>query len=101
MIYNSFMNIETIKQKTAPVFAQYHINRASVFGSVARGENTSHSDVDVLIEPRRPFGLTQVVALKRSLEEVLKKPVDLVEYAAIKPAFVGSILKDATVIYEQ
>jgi hypothetical protein len=101
MAYNLFMDIEILKQKTAPVFERYHINRASVFGSVARGQDTSRSDVDVLIEPQRPFGLVKLVGLKQDLEQVLKKPVDVVEYEGIKPAFAKNILNDSTIIYER
>ena len=101
MIYNCCMDIELIKQKTAPIFAQYHIHKASVFGSVARGQDTAQSDVDFLIEPIRPFGLIKLVGLKQDLEETLKKPVDVVEYGAIKPAFANNILNDSTIIYEQ
>jgi len=95
------MSIETIKKDLTPVFKQYGVTRASIFGSVARGEDTPESDIDVLVDLRRPFSLTRFVALKRGLEAALKKPVDVVEYDAIKPAFARHILNDAKVIYEQ
>lgn len=95
------MTVETVKEKAAPVFKQYGVTKASVFGSVARGEAGDGSDVDVLVTLRRPFGLVQFVALKRGLEAVLNKSVDVVEYDAIKPAFADNILKDAAIIYEQ
>jgi predicted nucleotidyltransferase len=95
------MNIETVKEKTAPIFKQYGVIRAAVFGSVARGTSGAGSDVDFLVNLHRPFGLIQFVALKRGLESVLKKSVDMVEYDAIKPALADNILKDATIIYEQ
>ena len=95
------MNIEEVKLKITPILGRYGIKRAAVFGSVARGEARSDSDVDVLVEVRRPFSLVQFVSMKRNLEEVLSKPVDVVEYGSIKPAYEENILKDATVIYEQ
>ncbi len=95
------MSVETVKNKSASVFRQYGVLKASVFGSVARGEDNSESDVDVLVELRRPFGLPRFVALKRHLELALNRPVDVVEYDGVKSAFVESILKDAKVIYEQ
>ncbi len=94
------MTIREIAQKVTPLLKEHRVIRASIFGSVARGEDTSGSDVDMLIEVSRPHSLVQFVALKRGLETSLNKPVDLVEYGAIKPAFADDILKDATVIYE-
>lgn len=95
------MDIELLKDKTSRIFEQHGIIRASVFGSVARGEDKEGSDVDLLIEPKRPYGLVQAVSLKRGLEAVLNKPVDVVEYGTIKPSIEKNILKDQTVIYEQ
>ena len=95
------MGIENIKKKTFPVFKQYGVLKASVFGSAARGEEKEGSDVDVLVELKRPYGLAQFVALKRSLEQALSKTVDVVEYGAVKPAFSKNIFKDEKVIYEQ
>jgi len=42
-----------------------------------------------------------LVGLKQDLEQVLKKPVDVVEYEGIKPAFAKNILNDSTIIYER
>lgn len=93
------MGIEQVKFKAIPVLQRHRVKRAAVFGSVARGEERPDSDVDLLVEVSRPFGLAQLVALKRGLEAALCKPVDVVEYDAIKPAFAKSILKDAQIIY--
>lgn len=95
------MSIETVRAKTIPIFKQYGVTKAAVFGSVARGEETAKSDIDVLVDLRRPFGLARFVALKRDLETALDRPVDVVEYGGVKPAFADNILRDAKVIYEQ
>ena len=95
------MNIETVKEKTFPIFKHYGVIRAAVFGSVARGTAVAGSDVDFVVNLHRPFGLVQFVALKRGLESVLNNSVDIVEYDAIKPSLANNILKDATIIYEQ
>jgi len=93
--------VQKIQVQIAPILKEAGVLKSSIFGSWARGEARPDSDVDILIEARRPFGLIQLAALKRELEAALKKSVDVVEYAAIKPSFEKNILKDAAVIYEQ
>ncbi len=67
------MPIEEIKQKISSILKEQGVSRASVFGSVARGEATAASDVDILVELKRPYGLVKFIRLKNSLEDALKK----------------------------
>jgi predicted nucleotidyltransferase len=41
-----------------------------VFGPLARGDNTSSSDLDLLIERKPGYSLLDVVAIKRDLEDL-------------------------------
>jgi predicted nucleotidyltransferase len=66
--------LRTFKQTHA---AQYGITRIGIFGSVARGEQTENSDVDVCIEAP-PMGLMSLSGLCLELEELLGVPVDVV-----------------------
>ena len=56
-------SIQIIKEKIIPILQQYGITKAAIFGSLAKGEATTISDVDILVEtckglkhdrPRRP-----------------------------------------------
>ncbi len=86
--------IKQIQQKITPLLKSAGVVRAAVFGSVARGENTPESDVDILVEVRRPYGLFKFIGIKHQLEDVLGKKVDLVEYESIKPGIKENIMKD-------
>jgi predicted nucleotidyltransferase len=66
-----------------------------VFGSMARGEARPDSDVDILVEFARPTGLFAFVRLKRDLEAVLGRPVDLVTREALKPQLLEAVLKES------
>jgi uncharacterized protein len=79
------MNILTINQKIAPILHAYGVTYAAVFGSHARGEETNESDLDLLITLRRPIGVFALARLKRELEEVIGRPVDLVTTNALSP----------------
>jgi len=43
-------NIQKIKMTASPFFKSHGVKRAAVFGSVARGEATRESDIDLLVE---------------------------------------------------
>lgn len=55
----------------------YHIRRIGIFGSVARGEQTENSDIDICFEGEAPT-LFILARIKYELEAFLGRPVDLV-----------------------
>ena len=69
--------------------------RLRVFGSVARGEATPESDLDLLadFEPRRD--LLDVAGLKLDLEALLGCKVDVVEEASLSPYLRQRVLDEA------
>lgn len=60
---------------------QYGVTVLGLFGSLARGEDTGFSDVDVVVQMREP-NLFRLVHVKETLESALQKPVDIVQYRA-------------------
>ena len=58
--------------------AKYGVTRLGIFGSVARGETTDASDVDIVVH--MPPDLFLMVHMKEELEQLLHTPVDLVRY---------------------
>ena len=71
----------------------------SVFGSVARGEDTSASDIDLLVKFAKRKSLLDIVKLERELSAGLGKKVDLLTEAAISPYMRDRILSELKVIY--
>lgn len=74
---------------------RHGVKSLAVFGSVARGEATENSDLDVLVEFSRPVGLFEVIRLKKFLEDLTENQVDLVTQDALHPAMRESILSEA------
>ncbi len=70
-----------------------------VFGSVARGEATEKSDIDLLVKFSERKGLLALVRLERILSETLGRKVDLLTEAAISPYIRENILNDLQVLY--
>jgi len=65
------------------VASQYKARSISVFGSVARGEDTATSDIDFLVEFEPGSSLFDLRHLKDALEELLGRAVDVVSAGAL------------------
>ena len=74
---------------------RFHVRSLSLFGSVARGEATSESDIDLLVEFDVPVGLLEFVRLRRHLEVALGARVDLATPAALRDEMRSRILAEA------
>lgn len=75
------------RNELAAVCRRYRVRRLDVFGSAARGTDFGRaSDADFLVEfaPDAEPGLAGFLDMKDELEDVLGRPVDLVERTAIE-----------------
>ncbi len=90
---------QTIQSVSVPLFQKYGVKRAALFGSVARGDETNDSDIDILVELPKQASLYDFINLQIDLEEKLGKKVDLVEFETIKPRLKPYILRDNISIY--
>ena len=77
------------------LLVEHGVSALYVFGSVANGRATAHSDIDLLVEFSRPVGLVEFVGLQQRLTAALGHPVDLVTPAALKPQLRSRILREA------
>jgi len=67
----------------------------SIFGSVARDEASSASDVDVLVEFDRPVGFFHLYEVQERLESFLGCKVDIVTPGGLRPELKQDILTEA------
>jgi uncharacterized protein len=87
-----------IREKILNALKQNDVKRASLFGSVVRGELTDESDIDILIEFKGRKSLLDLVGLKLELEEMLKRKVDILTYNSLHPLLKDRILREQEVI---
>jgi hypothetical protein len=66
-----------------------------VFGSVARGEDTAVSDVDLLVDLDDGVGLVALSALERELSHLLGTHVDIVPSEMLKRGVRDEVLAEA------
>jgi predicted nucleotidyltransferase len=80
----------------------HNVRFALLFGSSARGTDTSNSDIDVLVALRDP-NLDRVLDLKAKLTQILDKQVDLVvlDDAKQEPSFLAQTLAEGRVLVDR
>ena len=96
---HGLLTINQIKEKCLPVFKEYKITYAYLFGSYAKGKAKEKSDVDILVS-------AEVKGLKfygfvEKIKNVLQKKVDVLDVNQLKDNMdlLNEILKDGIKIY--
>ena len=77
------------------VASMHGARNVRVFGSRARGEGAEGSDLDILVELESGRTLLDLVRLKRALEELTQRDVDVVTDKGISPYLRDQILGQA------
>ena len=92
------MNVEEIRRtlhEHLPAFAEkYSINSLGLFGSYLRNEQTSKSDLDILVSFTDIPSLFTFIELENHLTDLLGIKVDLVMRDALKPRIGERILRE-------
>ena len=82
-------------------FMEQPVRRAYVFGSLARGEATDQSDVDVLVELDQDATLFDQARMSWQLEDLLQHKVDVVTEGGLSPLIRPFIHRDRVLVYEK
>lgn len=98
---NAQIDVGTVKTVLFPVFKQYDIKSAVLFGSVAKGTATENSDVDILVDSRLK-GLC-FIGLMEDVRKAINRDVDLIDVSHIEKSspIENEIKKSGIVIYEK
>jgi hypothetical protein len=93
---------EVIKRIQAVLERHRYVVRAELFGSLARGDDTPGSDVDLLVvyDENRPKGF-RAFSIYGDLEDSLGRPVDIVQEKLLHGFIKDNIREDREVIYER
>jgi len=77
---------------------EYHLLALGYFGSYARGEEREDSDVDIVFDTDAP-NLFRTVAMKCELEEMLGRPVDVLQLRGLtNPRLRARVEKEAVYV---
>ncbi|MBI4118768.1 MAG: nucleotidyltransferase family protein [Parcubacteria group bacterium] len=92
-------DIEMLKKDMVPVLERNNVDFAALFGSYARGEAKSDSDVDLLVRFGKPKSLFDIAGLQIEIEDTISKEVDIVTEDALSPYIKDNVIRDSVVIY--
>ena len=84
--------ISDVKNRITPILKSFGVQKAALFGSVVRGDDTSESDIDILVSMPKKSSLFDLSGLRLDLVEALGTDVDVITYDSIKPRLKESIL---------
>ncbi len=105
----SFLSLSAIRERLAPIFDRYQIEKAIVFGSYARGDITRRSDVDlILIQETDKRFLDRYEGIFYDINQALGScGADVLIYtpeelqAISHRRFISRALREGKVIYER
>lgn len=86
--------VTSISEQIEPILRARGVLRAGIFGSYARGEEESGSDLDLLVELPQGSTLLDLVGLQLDLAELLGIGVDAHTYNSLHPLLRDRILND-------
>ena len=87
--------LQILSSRLSEIQRRFAVEHISLFGSVARDEAGSGSDVDILISYRETPGLFRFLELKDFLEKEMNCSVDLVTENALKKQLRERIMSEA------
>ena len=84
MIINNAV-LKLIKEKYSYLSTEFGVKKIGLFGSIAKGIETQDSDIDIVVEFKRPIGL-KFIELIEYLENLFNRKVDV-----LTPDGIGNI----------
>ena len=91
--------LRMLHERQKELVERYHIASLFLFGSVARDEARSGSDVNILVKFTRPTGLLQFLDLKKHLEALFGCKVDIGKPQSLRPQVKARVWKEAIRIF--
>lgn len=100
---SNFISVESIREKTVPIFENYPVSKAILFGSYAKGNATISSDIDLYIDTNGKLRGLDFVGLLEMLVNTLEMDIDLIDRSHIEQGsfIMQEIENGGMVIYEK
>jgi hypothetical protein len=86
---------ESHRSSVRRVVAAHQARNPRVFGSIARGEDTASSDLDLLVDTTESTSLFDLAAIELELERLIGIPVHVTAAGALRGALRERVLAEA------
>lgn len=95
------LTIAHITDALGSVVSSYDVRAAYLFGSFARGDASSQSDIDVRLECGPSINYADLLDIQEGLEKLLSRPVELITnpLELMRPAFRERVQKEEVLLY--
>ena len=93
---NKQQTIETI----STYLRQYPVERVSLFGSFARNQDSTDSDIDLLIHFNETIDFFTLANIRLDLCELTKRQIDILTEKSLSETFRKRIQADLQIIYQ-
>lgn len=90
--------LETHRDQFRSLAARRGLGSVRVFGSMARDETSSTSDVDLLVECKGPVSSFTLGAMLMDAQDLLGRKVDIVTVQALHPGMRDRVLREAVLL---
>lgn len=82
-----------LKDNKLRLSEKYGLSLIAIFESYVHGQQSEHSDIDILVDFKKPIGI-EFIDLAIELERLLKEKVDLVSKNGVRPHYLKQIEQD-------
>lgn len=80
---------------------KFGIDAIGIFGSVARGDDTDESDINILYHFAEERGdLEEFIGMKNHLEDLFQREIDLISLDYINTRMLEGVSRDVILIYD-
>jgi predicted nucleotidyltransferase len=90
--------LNDLKSEIKSILINYGAERIAVFGSFARGEEKSSSDLDILVRFKDVKSLLELAHIEGEIKDKIGRKVDLITENSVSPFLKEKILKEQKVI---
>ena len=92
-------NIDEKLKRIVEILKKHGAIKIEIFGSYARGEATSESDIDLIVDFENRKSLLELVGIEQEIEDAVGIKIDLLTGNSISPYILERIKKDRKVIW--
>jgi predicted nucleotidyltransferase len=95
---NTLKLIQDKKSDILAIAARHGAANVRLFGSVARGDDSETSDVDLLVSMEKNRSLYDLIGLQQDIQKILNRKVDVLTDKSINSYLQTKILQEAVLL---